>query len=72
MKAGELIDDAQLSAPSKLSVRQELKRHKELNINRMSSWAIIWHLTRKHRTGLLITSNIILIVYLVTSKLHLS
>lgn len=72
MKAGELIDDGKLGIPSKLSIRQEVKRHKELNINRMNSWAIILHLTRKHHIGLLISSNLVLIAYLVTSKLHLS
>lgn len=68
MKAGELIDDMAAPKASSLSVRKEVKKQKEHNINNMNSVAITWHLTYKHRVGLLILTNLALIAYLILSR----
>lgn len=60
-----------LKKPSKLSVKAEVKRQREKDINRMSTGAIVAHLMYRHRVGLLILSNVVLIAYIVKSNLGL-
>lgn len=57
--------ETSLSKPSKLSVKQEVKKKKEKDINYMGSWAIIWHLLRRHKLGISFTMNIMLIAYVI-------
>ncbi len=65
LQAGELIEDPMLTKPSQTSIKQEVKRQKERNINNMNSFAIAWHLTYKHRVGLLMLTNLGFIAYLI-------
>lgn len=43
------FEDIKLSTPSKLSVRQEAKKAREVNIHHMSSGQIVLFLGSKHR-----------------------
>lgn len=40
------------------TLRKELRHAKERNINSMGSLPIIWFLTRRHRVGLLVLTNV--------------
>lgn len=37
-------------------------------ISEMGSWSILWYLTTKHRVGLLFTSNVGLVTYILWDK----
>lgn len=49
--------------PSRLSTKQEARRLRELDINKMSSSAIVKHLVIKHKFGLLMTFTIVYVTF---------
>jgi hypothetical protein len=62
MKAGYI--ETPITKPSQVSIKKQVKREKERDINRMGSLAIIGHLLYRHRVGILATTNILFVLYL--------
>lgn len=46
-------DTMPLTKPSKLSLKKEIKRVREVNINQMTTGQIIWHLAVRHKFSLM-------------------
>ena len=58
MKSTEYIDTP-LAKPSRLSIRQQVKKDKEKNINSMGTFSILWFLYKRHETELLYTAIVL-------------
>lgn len=61
------FEEMPLRRPSVPSIKKEIKRGKEININNMGSGAIIGHLASRHRFPLVITyalaASVLLVIH---------